>query len=130
MKKLIASTLFMSTLSVHAYGQFSHLPEDTARMLGSADEVGACMSKLDQDYLARLSDKNEAKEREIRRLCEAGKRTEAQIEAESLARELMADPQIQKSMECTALLGLDEDDEDEGIHVCDDLDDFDDYDNF
>lgn len=125
MKKLIVSTLFLSALSVNAYGEFSHLPEDAARMLKNADEVGACMSKLDQGYLARLSDKNEAREWEIKRLCEAGKRTEAQTKAESLARELMADPEIQKSMACAALLGSDEEDED--IHVCDD---FDDYDNF
>lgn len=119
MKKLIVTTLLASALSAHAYGQTSHLPEDVAKMLGNAGEVGACVSKLDQNYLDQLSIKNEAKEREIERLCEIGQRNKAQAKSEELARELMADPEVQKSMECSALFGLDEDDED--IHVCDDL---------
>lgn len=122
MKKLIGITLLaMSALSFHAYAELSYLPDDAAKMLENADEYAACMSRLDQSYLEQLFTKKvEPNEREVRRLCGAGQRDEAQAKSKSLAQELRADPEFKKSMECNALLGMDDFD-DEDIHVCDDL---------
>lgn len=122
MKKLIGTTMLaMSALSFHASAELSYLPEDAAKMLENAGEFTACMSKLDQSYLDRLfTEKVEPYEQEIARLCSAGKRDEAQAKSKKLAQELEADSEFKKSMQCNALLGMDDfDDEDE--HVCDDF---------
>ena len=121
MKKSILSTLLLSVLSGNAYGQNPDPLEGLDKIQEQASKAAACLEKLDQNYLKQQGVKIEAHEREIKNLCESGKRNEAQAKAESHARERMADPEFKKSLECAALLDFGDEGDDEDIHICEDL---------
>lgn len=119
MKKLVLSTLLLSVLSGHASAQDAGPDEQTQKMSNKVAEATACMSKVDMNYLQQLSEKQKPHKREVKKLCEAGKRNQAQAKAEILKRKFLADPEVKKANECTAILGRDDDDKNN--HICDDL---------
>ena len=99
MQKLIGSALLLLTATTHA--QMPNMSEqDLANMMGMLEGMASCIGQLDEQHLEELGKRAEASGKEIEGLCAAGKRNEAQTKAMKHAKEVMADPEYKKIMQC------------------------------
>ncbi|MEZ4331810.1 MAG: hypothetical protein R3F35_08640 [Myxococcota bacterium] len=76
-------------------------PAAMQRMAAEAQAAQTCMKEIDRAKLDALEQRGRTASQEIERLCEAGKRDEALARALAVAREMRADPTVQKLRECT-----------------------------
>jgi predicted lipoprotein len=77
---------------------------DMAAMQRAMEEAQRCMQSVDQDAVEQMAEEAEAFEAEMRRLCAAGSRDEAQRRALEFSRRIMDDAELQKVRECTAMM--------------------------
>ena len=128
MKKLI---MLLGLLPMIALAQNnSGMPMDMQKMMEQAMKAQACMEDIDTSEFDRIEKEGKAMEAEIKTLCDAGKRDEAQDTAIAYSRELMKQPAMQKVRQCSEhLRGMlpsmpfdNFEEEFENKHICDEMD--------
>ena len=73
---------------------------DMQRMMQGAQAMQACMQNIDQAAMERLRAESEQLQADIKALCAAGKRDEAQSKAMSFGMKAAKDPAVQAMAEC------------------------------
>jgi hypothetical protein len=79
-------------------------PDDMQNMMQQMQKMQACMQEVDQSRLKEFEQQGQAVEREVKALCSAGKRDEAQDKAMEFGRQVATDPDMQKIMECGKMM--------------------------
>ncbi|MCP5213783.1 MAG: hypothetical protein H6995_02095 [Pseudomonadales bacterium] len=74
--------------------------EQMMQMMQQAQQMQACFAKVDQQALMALGQKAQAMESEIKKLCQANKRSEAQSTAIKFGMEMSQDKNIKAAREC------------------------------
>lgn len=74
-------------------------------LLNQAEDIEACMSRLDESATQALRVRSERVTAEIQTLCKAGKREQAQALALSFGREMADSPAMANLQECSGPLG-------------------------
>lgn len=98
----------------------AQMPNDAERAAGFEAliaETKRCLEDAERTHgeaIAALQEKNEATGQEIDRLCEAGRRSEADTLERSLHSKMMKDPAYSALMKCVGKEG-------ENTHACDDM---------
>ena len=78
--------------------------DDMQNMMQQMQKMQACMQEVDQSRLKEFEQQGQAVEREVKALCSAGKRDEAQNKAMEFGRQVATDPDMQKIMECGKMM--------------------------
>ena len=103
-------------------------PEEREAMMAKVQETQACLQAIDQSDLDALQSRIESMAGEVKGLCKAGKRSEAQSTAIEYGKDMIADPTLNAMRECVAKMGQTipqaawaelEDSEDAPHQVCD-----------
>jgi hypothetical protein len=98
------------------------------QMMQQGQAVQACMAEIDQSELERVQAEGEAMLNEIRSMCSAGKRGEAQSQAIVYGKEMVDEPVVKELQACVGLAGMSipaatwsqlEDTDKAPAHVCD-----------
>lgn len=125
MKKF--SPLILCLLPVSVFGQGGMPPMNMEKMMEQAEKMEQCLQGIDERALDQFSARSEKIEAEIRTLCRAGKRSEAQRVAIDFGREVAASKEMQKLRECASIMRgmggatpLPTPKELERRHICDD----------
>ena len=102
------------------------------QMQQQMQQVEDCMQKVDQSHLQKLEQRGREFEDEVRSLCAAGKRDQAQSKAIAFGQAMAKDPALLQMKKCTEMMqGMMqgmlpempdfEDYEDDSTHVCESL---------
>ncbi len=83
---------------VHAGAGMSD--EEMQQMMAGAQEMQKCMAGIDQSQLEKLSARAEAMDEEVKELCAAGNRDEAQSVAIEYGKEISTSPVMQDMKKC------------------------------
>jgi len=101
--------------------------EQMMQMMQQAQQMQACFAKVDQQALMALGQKAQAMESEIKKLCQANQRSEAQSTAIQFGLEMSQDKNIKAARECGEMaqgmipkMNYPTSEKDlEGRHICD-----------
>jgi hypothetical protein len=77
---------------------------DMQNMMQQMQEMQTCMQQVNQSRLKEFEQRGQKVEREVKTLCAAGKRDEAQDKAMQFGQDVAADPDMQKMMECAKMM--------------------------
>ncbi len=107
----------------------TNMPEGMQDLMQQAQKAQACMENIDESQFDTLEQEGKNMQAEIKSLCGAGKRDEAQKQAISYSKKMMARPEMQKIQECSEMLrGMIPDmpfdnfeEKYKNQHVCDDI---------
>lgn len=101
MKRLSAFVVF-ATLSLNAAAQnpAGMSDADMEKMMQGMQEMQSCMENIDQAAMERMGKEAEALNEEVKALCAAGKRDEAQSEAMAYGMKMAKDPNMKAMAEC------------------------------
>lgn len=100
-KMLLLSVLCMPLVSFAENGLMSD--EQMQQMMEGAGKMQECMAKVDQKAMDALTAKGEKVNAEIKKLCAAGKRDEAQKKAMDYGKEMAASKEMQAMQKCGAM---------------------------
>ena len=78
--------------------------EDMQKMMQQMQEMQACVENVDQAKLNALEQRARQMEADIKSMCAAGKRSEAQARALSFSKEISTDPTMKQLNECRAMM--------------------------
>jgi arginine/lysine/ornithine decarboxylase len=119
--------LILIIVSAGAYAQQGMSEVDMQRMMQQAKKMEACMADIDQAALTSLAEKSRAMEQEVKSLCQANKRSEAQKHAIEFGQEIAANDEMKKMRQCGEMMqgmmpaiGLPTVEEMKNRHICDD----------
>lgn len=125
MKKTILLILFIVPVGVFAQQGMSEA--DMQRMMQQAKKMESCMADIDQAALTSMAEKSQAMEQEVKSLCQANKRNEAQRRAVEFGQEIAANDEMKKVRQCGEMMqgmmpaiGLPTVEEMKKRHICDD----------
>ena len=74
--------------------------EQMQQMMQNAQQMQDCMGQIDEADMQAFEDKAEAMDKEIKALCAAGKRDEAQAKAMAYGKEMAASPTMKAMKQC------------------------------
>lgn len=100
MKYYLVIFLLLMPAALFAQNPFGMSPESMQNMMQKAQQVQACVAKIDQGKLKELQAKSERMSQEVKNLCLAGKRDEAQKTAIGFGKEVASDTTMQQMREC------------------------------
>lgn len=103
--------------------------EQMQKMMQGAMAMAECFGNLDEGRMKALAEESEAKEKEIRQLCKAGQRDEAQDVAVEYGKKYINSSEFQQLKKCAdqsqgmfpAISDMSEFVEFEDKHVCDEI---------
>ncbi len=107
--------------------------EQMQQMMQQAQAAQACFEKIDQSKFKELETKGKQMESEIKALCTAGKRDEAEKTAIKYGMEMNNDPALQEMKKCGEMMqgmmgqmesfmpSIPEVNENDDSHLCDDM---------
>jgi hypothetical protein len=124
MKRILRLLLACMPIGVCAQPAMSQA--DAQQMMQQAEKMRAYMAQLDQAAMMALSEKAQAMERELKSLCRAGKRDQAQQRAIEFGLEMAANDEMKKLRRCGEMMqgimpkiGMETVEEMKQRHVCD-----------
>jgi hypothetical protein len=124
MKKFVRLFLIILPMGVCAQQGMSQV--DMQQMMQQAKKMEACMANIDQAALAAMSKKADAMEQEVKNLCQAGKRDEAQKRAMEFGLVMAANEEMKKMRQCGGMMrgmmpkiGMPTVEEMKKRHICD-----------
>jgi hypothetical protein len=79
--------------------------EQMEQMMRSAEKMQECFAKMDQSAMQSLNAKGEKIQAEIKALCVAGKRDQAQNKAMEYGKEIANSKEMQEMKKCTEMAG-------------------------
>ena len=101
MKNQITAIFFVVLIPFSIQAQQLNLnPEQMQQLMQQAQQMQACMSRIDQEAMQAMAQKAQAMESEIKSLCQAGKRSEALNKAIEFGRAMAKDDNIIIAREC------------------------------
>ncbi|WP_293007210.1 hypothetical protein [Nitrosomonas sp.] len=99
-KQIVVFIIFMLA-SLPGYAQQPDFnPEQMQQLMQQAQQMQDCMSRIDQQAMEALGKKSQAMETEIKALCQANKRSEAQNTAIQFGLSMSQDENIKMAKEC------------------------------
>lgn len=98
---LTFTTFSIIALTANAQYPAGMSEADMQQMMQGAGAIASCMGNIDQTAMERLGKESEQVYAEVKALCDAGKRDEAQAKAMTFAREKADDPTMQAIVECS-----------------------------
>jgi hypothetical protein len=125
MKKII---YLLALFPLISFAQ-TNMPEGMQDLMQQAQKAQACMENIDESQFDTLEQEGKNMQSEIKSLCSAGKRDEAQKQAISYSKEMMARPEMQQIQKCSEMLrGMIPDmpfdnfeEKYKNQHICDDI---------
>lgn len=78
--------------------------QDMQNMMQQAQKMQTCMQGIDQSRLQEFEQRAQQVEAEVKSLCASDKRADAQQEAMAFGKEVSANPDIQKMVECSKMM--------------------------
>jgi len=101
MKRLIVFTATaFCALTVHAQNPADMSEADMQKMMQGAQAMQTCMQNVDQTAMQRLQTESEQLSADIKTLCAAGKRDEAQSKVLAFGMKTAKDPAMKAMAEC------------------------------
>ena len=101
MKKIVTGILVVLLPAVVFAENFQNMSEeDMQRMMELAQKMQTCMEQVDQSQLEGLEQRSKEFEAELKALCDAGKRDEAQAKAMAYSKEMMDNPALKQMRKC------------------------------
>ena len=101
MKKIVTGILMVVFPAVVFAQNFQNMTEqDMQRMMELAQKMQACMEQVDQAQLGQLEQRSKEFEAELKAVCDAGKRDEAQKKAMAYGKEMMDNPALGQMRKC------------------------------
>ncbi len=94
----IATIVLSTTALANPYANMDQA--QMQKMMQAAQKMQTCMQGIDQSEINRLQKKGEALEKEVKALCQAGKRQKAQSVALKRGKAISSDPAMKKMMKC------------------------------
>jgi hypothetical protein len=104
MKWICVWILVVSPLVAQAEPYGGMGPQDRQRMMQAISKMQACMQTIDQSKMRELGKKSERVQQEIKRLCAAGKRAQAQSRAIAYGLEMAKSPLLKKIKHCSSYM--------------------------
>lgn len=105
MNKLITLSLMLLPALAFAQQNFQNMSqEDMQKMMANMQKMQACMQGVDQQELEAFSQRGQQMEQEVRKLCAAGKRDEAQSKAMAFGKEVMANQAMKQMTKCGEMM--------------------------
>lgn len=105
MKHASIFALSIITLSINTPTYAQPMPDfnqgNMQAMMQQMQKMAACMEKVDQKRMKQLEKKATAFENNMKSLCSAGKRSEAQSQAMAFGKKMVDDPVVQQIQRCT-----------------------------
>jgi hypothetical protein len=100
---------------------------DMQKMMQQMEQMQSCMEKIDEEQLKALEKRSNRLEREVKALCDNGKRDEAQKKAIEFGKEIAKDPSMKQMRQCGEMVATmvpkmafaDENKPGDDHHVCD-----------
>ena len=132
---LLALILLPLPLAAQTYPGMNMNQQDMQKMMLQAQKAQECMEKVDKNALEALERESKRFEAEVRSLCAAGKRDQAQEKAMAYGRKVSSSPVVREMKKCTEMMqgmmqdmmpGMDmrfmeEDSAESSRHICDSL---------
>ena len=100
MKKTIGLLFFIPSICA-AQPPAGMSQADMQNMMAQMQQMQACMARIDQNEINALQQQGQRMETEIKSLCAAGKRSEAQNRAIAYGMQIAQSPAMQQMQECT-----------------------------
>lgn len=100
MKKIAVSIVFIFIAFVPAAQGQNFNEADMQNIMQAMQKVQECMAKVDQEELRKLEEEGEKFDKEVRELCEQGKRDKAQKMAIKFSKKVMKNPALIQMKEC------------------------------
>ncbi|PSJ17700.1 hypothetical protein [Nitrosomonas supralitoralis] len=101
MQKQIAAFIIFMLASLPGYAQQPNFtPEQMQQLMQQAQQMEECMSGIDEKAMEALGKKSQAMEAEIKSLCQANKRSQAQSTAIQFGLSMSQDENIRIAKEC------------------------------
>ncbi len=80
------------------------MPKDMTQMLLQAQKAQECMQKIDKSEMDKFEQEGTKMEAKIKALCDSGKTAEAQDQAMTFSREMMASSTMKEIRQCTEMM--------------------------
>lgn len=125
---IVFLSLLMSGLAQAGPGGMTD--EQMQQMMHNAQKMQECMSKVDPSTFSKLEEKGKKMQAEVKALCDAGKRGEAQKKAIAYGKEMNASKEMKEMQKCGMMAGSmiqqmpivkEKLEEGKGRHICDDM---------
>lgn len=100
MNRLIISVITVSMATFASAQQPGMSQEQVQQMMQQVQKMQACFSRVDQQALMDVGEKAKQMEAQLKSLCRAGKRDQAQTEAVEFGKSLDQDPNLLALREC------------------------------
>ncbi len=104
MKRLIIFIFVMMPLASYALDFQSMNEADMQNMMQQMEQMQSCMEKIDEKELKALEKRSKQMEREVKALCNSGKRNEAQKKAIEFGKDMAKDPTIKQMAQCGEMM--------------------------
>ena len=104
MKKAIVILVALMPLLANAEGFTGGNPQQMQGMMQKVQKMQACMQNIDQGQMKAIKQKGEQMGVEIKALCAAGKRSQAQAAVVSYGQDMMTNPTIQEMKKCAEIM--------------------------
>ena len=104
MKKLLFALVVVMPAALTAQDAMGLDGVDMAKILAKAELVQACMATLDQQAMKQVEQRAEELAKEVKRLCLAGNKNEAQAAAVSFGMALARDPSVVTMNKCAEFM--------------------------
>ena len=101
MQKQIAAFIIIILASLPGHAQQPNVnPEQMKQLMQQVQQMQDCMSRVDQQAMEEIGKKSQAMEAEIKSLCQANQRSEAQSTAIRFGLSMSQDENIKIAKEC------------------------------
>ena len=97
---VVAAALGMLVHNASAQNPAGMSDADMEKMMQGMQEMQSCMENIDQAAMERMGKEAEALNEEVKTLCAAGKRDEAQSRAMAYGMKMAKDPNMKAMAEC------------------------------
>ncbi|HFQ88636.1 MAG TPA: hypothetical protein ENK27_01050 [Desulfobulbus sp.] len=101
---LLALILLPLPVAAQTYPGMNMNQQDMQKMMLQAQKAQACMEKVDKKALEAMEQESRQFEAEIRALCAAGKRGQAQEKALAYGRRMTASPVVREMKRCAEMM--------------------------
>ncbi len=129
MYKWIPGLLLGLPLIVHAQGYQGMSEADMQSMMQNMEKMQSCMQNINMEEIEALEKRSKQMETEVKSLCAAGKRDEAQKKAMAFGKEVSASTTVQTMKKCGEMMqgamqnmpfAMEDTDDEKRGHICDD----------
>jgi len=126
--KLLIFIIFLTTPLVSYAQNYQQMNQaDMQKMMQQMEQARSCMEKIDEEELKALEKRSKQVERDVKALCDSGKRDEAQKKAIEFGKEIAKDPMMKQMRQCGEMVTMafpkiafaDENKPGNDRHVCD-----------